>query len=169
MLAEIPNIYYICLMKARIEDKGKIGIYCIYNKVNNKVYIGKSTNIYRRIVSHISCLNKKKLKGDNQYFINSWYKYGINNFDYKVLQYFDKFNEKTLMDAEAYWMIFNKSTNSKFGYNLRFDSSTLCTISKSTRIKQSLRLKKRFSNKNERDKISIQMRKFWKDNPDIKK
>ncbi len=35
-------------MKSRIEDKGKIGIYCIYNKINNKVYIGKSINIYKR-------------------------------------------------------------------------------------------------------------------------
>ena len=36
---------------SRKEYLNKSGIYCIRNKVNNKRYIGQSTNIYKRIIS----------------------------------------------------------------------------------------------------------------------
>lgn len=36
-------------MKANIKDKGKWGIYCIKNTVNQKVYVGKAIDIHRRI------------------------------------------------------------------------------------------------------------------------
>lgn len=40
-------------MKVNKRDLNKHGIYCIRNIINNKVYIGKSINIYTRIASHI--------------------------------------------------------------------------------------------------------------------
>lgn len=40
-------------MKINKFDLNKSGIYCIRNIVNNKVYIGKSKNIYNRITQHI--------------------------------------------------------------------------------------------------------------------
>ena len=35
------------------------GIYGIYNVVDNKIYIGKSTHIHNRLSSHRSCFNRK--------------------------------------------------------------------------------------------------------------
>ncbi len=154
-------------MKARIEDKGKIGIYCIFNKINFKFYIGKSINIYKRIVSHISCLNQRKLKGDNQYFINAWHKYKDINFDYVVLEYLENTND--LVNRELFWMIEYKSIDSRFGYNLRMDSSTNSFTHIKTRTKRSINAINRFKDPKERDKVSKQMKDFWTNNPEIKK
>ena len=50
------------------EDQNKSGIYVI--KINNKVYVGKAVNIYRRIKAHITALNTKS-KDENRHLINS--------------------------------------------------------------------------------------------------
>lgn len=52
------------------EDKNKSGIYVIKNKINNKVYVGKAINIYRRIKAHITSLNTKD-KNENRHLINA--------------------------------------------------------------------------------------------------
>ncbi len=52
------------------EDQNKSGIYVIKNKINNKVYVGKAVNIYRRIKAHITALNTKS-KDENRHLINS--------------------------------------------------------------------------------------------------
>ena len=57
-------------MKIDKNDLGKCGIYCIQNIVNQKVYIGKSKNIYARIRAHISGL-RKKIKNENRHLINA--------------------------------------------------------------------------------------------------
>ena len=73
----------------RSRDINKSGIYMIKNLINNKVYIGKSINIYKRIVCHISGLNKSD-KNENRYLIRSWKKYGSVNFEYSVIEYTEK-------------------------------------------------------------------------------
>jgi group I intron endonuclease len=118
-------------MKQRIEDKNKSGIYCIYNKVNGKKYVGKSNNIYRRIWEHVNYLDRSD-KNENRYLINAWHKYGKENFDYKVLEYLDCDNE-LLAEKELYYMIQEKSTDRTYGYNLRMDSSTGCITHEETR------------------------------------
>ena len=57
-------------MKANINDKFKCGIYCIKNTVNNKIYVGKSINIYKRIKQHITQLNHKS-KDENYHLIQA--------------------------------------------------------------------------------------------------
>ncbi len=71
----------------RKEHLNKSRIYCIRNKVNNKVYIGKAKCIYRRIRQHINNLNKKNRKEENDHLINAWHKYGRLNFEYFVIEY----------------------------------------------------------------------------------
>lgn len=117
------------------QDKNKSGIYCIFNKYNGKVYIGKSKNIYNRIRSHIYCLNKRS-KDENRYLINSWFKYGSDNFEYFVLEYLE-LDENLLYKQELYWIEFTDSTNRKYGYNLRKDSSTKMIVHEDTRLLQS--------------------------------
>ena len=61
-----------------------IGIYMIRCKVNEKCYIGQSTNIKRRWYTHINELNRnvhicKKLQED-------WNAYGESNFEFKIIQ-----------------------------------------------------------------------------------
>lgn len=55
-------------MKVNKNDLNKCGIYCIRNTINQKVYVGKSKNIYQRIIQHTYGLNNK-LKDENRHLI----------------------------------------------------------------------------------------------------
>lgn len=152
----------------RKRDLKKAGIYLIKNLINNKVYIGKSINIYERIRQHINLLNKKSLD-ENRYLINTWFKYGRDNFQYIVLEYLDK-DESLLKERELYWINYYNSTNRNKGYNLRLDTSTNCIVSEDTKKLQSINRLQRYIDKPElRNKTSEYFKKFWKENPEIKK
>ena len=120
-------------MKVKREDLNKCGIYCIRNLVTNKVYIGKSKNIYNRIAAHINELRRRS-KNENRHLINAWFKYGENNFDYCVLEYLS-LDEDLLRDRELYWIQKYNSTERKCGYNLRMDSSTNMIVHQETKEK----------------------------------
>jgi group I intron endonuclease len=156
-------------MEYNLKDKFKKGIYAIRNKVNGKLYIGKSINIHDRIKQHATLLNTKS-KDENRYLINSWFKYGRENFEYFVLEYVeDSLNiEELLKEKELYWIIFHRTIDSKNGYNLRLDSSTNMIVHAETRLKLKESLKKRFTDEKERQKVATFFKKFWVDNPKIK-
>lgn len=149
-------------MKANKEHQ-KCGIYCIKNMINNKVYIGKSKNIYKRIHQHIYDL-KNNRKDENPYLLKSWYKYGCENFEYFVLEYLEE-DEKLVSERELYWMKKFKSLNRKNGYNLRQDSFSRMIVHEETSKKISERLKKEWSS-GIRDKHSEKLKSNWKNNPD---
>lgn len=155
-------------MRGRMEDDKSIGIYCIYNKINGKRYIGKSVNIRKRIIAHKSNLNLKKSKSSNSYLINAWNKYGIDNFDYVVLEKFNEVNEKVLKERELYWMDFYNTCENEFGYNLRRDSSTGMITHETTRKKMSETHSKRYESLEERRKTGERFKKFWAENPEAK-
>jgi group I intron endonuclease len=154
-------------MKLNIKDRNKSGIYCIRNLVNNKVYIGKSINLYYRIKAHITGLNTKNLN-ENCYLINSWHKYGSNNFEYFIIEYLEK-NEQLIAKRELYWIQSYDALNPNKGYNLRLDSSTGLIIKEETREKLRLSQIKRFANLEERIKLGLKSKEYWKNNPNIKK
>lgn len=60
------------------------GIYQIVNKVNGKVYIGRSKDIHKRWKSHISNLNKGK--HINKALQQDWNEYEEDNFDFEVIR-----------------------------------------------------------------------------------
>lgn len=153
-------------MKLNIQDKGKSGIYLIRNLINGKVYIGKAKDIYKRIKDHITSLNTKNLKRENEHFINSWHKYNKENFSYCVLQYQPIEN---LAKLEIFYIDKYESLNPKKGYNKRYDSSTGLIVSQETRNKASISQKKRFENIEERNKIGKKTKEFWANNSDILK
>jgi len=82
------------------------GIYIIINIVNNKVYIGQSTMIEKRWLTERSGNCGAKLK-------NAFQKYGIDNFQFSVLEECSKeeLNEKEI----AYIKLYNSIKN---GYNI---------------------------------------------------
>lgn len=57
------------------------GIYKITNKVNGKVYIGQSKNLENRKLEHFY-----NMKQRNQALYTAMRKYGIENFEFTVLQ-----------------------------------------------------------------------------------
>lgn len=140
------------------------GIYCIKNKINNKVYIGKSKNIYRRIHQHLYDLKNKRIKNENSHFLNSWYKYGKENFEYTILEEL-KLNDSICKNRELYWIKKYNSTNREFGYNLRMDSSTSMIVHKETSDKISVRLKKEWE-LGIRDSHGNKLSKNWLTTPE---
>jgi group I intron endonuclease len=59
------------------------GIYCIENILDNKKYIGFSSNINRRWIEHNYSLKNKK---DTRHLQNAWDIYGKENFIYYLLE-----------------------------------------------------------------------------------
>lgn len=139
------------------------GIYLIRNKVNNKIYIGKAKNIYERIRQHINLLNKKS-KDENIHLINSWHKYGRENFEYEVLEYcsIDLLEEKELLYIKQF-----NSLDRNIGYNMRLDTSTKCILPEETRKRMSESKKKLYADPNY-DNMK-HSHTYWKDNPEAKK
>ena len=66
-------------------------IYKITNKVNGKVYVGKSRNCYNRLNQHLYDIrNLERNHNENPHLLNAVNKYGIENFDYYLVEKFEK-------------------------------------------------------------------------------
>ena len=69
----------------RNDNRGKAGIYCIYNKINGKIYIGSA--ITNRI--NVRFRNHFFQQGSsNIHLKRAIHKYGINNFKFIIQEYF---------------------------------------------------------------------------------
>lgn len=86
------------------------GIYKITNKINGKIYIGQSKNIYARWKEHIS--DAKECKYPIQ---KALYKYGKDNFNFEIICIcsIDELNEK-----EMYYINLLNANQKEIGYNL---------------------------------------------------
>lgn len=91
-----------------------IGIYCIKNKVNNKVYIGSSNGIERRFKKHKTELNT--FKHSNTYLTRAFIKYGRESFDFIILEICTL---EKLIEKEIFYINKYNSLEREFGYNLR--------------------------------------------------
>lgn len=118
------------------------GIYKIVNKINSKVYIGKTNNFYRRYHQYKYAYKTKNLDKINSYLLNSMVKYGCDNFIFEMIECCEI---DELSESELYWMKIFDSTDREKGYNLRLDSSTGMIVHPETSLKISERLKKEWS------------------------
>lgn len=89
------------------------GIYKITNIVNNKVYIGQSIDVEKRIQQHKYGLNNNK--GHNAHFQNAWNKYGENNFKFEIIEKVE--DASKLNELEIEYISEYNSTNPDYGYN----------------------------------------------------
>jgi len=113
----------------------EIGIYMIQNKINDKIYIGRTKDFHKRIISHKSELNRKK----HPSFIlqRAWNKYGEDNF---VFILFEKCSIDNYKEREQYWIDilkpkYNVSPSSNGG---RYGRNTPETIEKSREAKRKI-------------------------------
>lgn len=65
------------------------GIYCIINKINNKMYIGQTGDLQKRKREHFSYLRGDY--HDNTHLQNSYNKYGKKAFIFKIILYCEPF------------------------------------------------------------------------------
>lgn len=91
-------------------------IYLLQNKINNKIYVGFTKNLKRRMYEHF--WHAKKLTHSNKkwYIHNSINKYGKDNFSITEWEIFD--NIEDALEAEQFWISFFRSWDRNFGYNL---------------------------------------------------
>lgn len=84
------------------------GIYKITNLINNRIYIGQSTNIQSRWEEH-------KFYSSNEHTAlqAAFKKYGVSNFSFEVIE---ECSKEQLDEREIYWIKFYDSYNN--GYNL---------------------------------------------------
>lgn len=88
-------------------------IYCITNLINNKRYVGKTTqSIEERFKEH--CRDSRKESKSKRPLYNAMRKYGIENFKIELLEEVE--NEKILSEKEIYWIKELESYGSH-GYN----------------------------------------------------
>lgn len=92
------------------------GIYKFTNKINNKIYIGQSTNLENRYQSHKRNYLNSKLTAYNSAFYQALRKYGFNNFDYEILEASDSFSIDDLNNLEIKYIKLYDSYNN--GYNM---------------------------------------------------
>lgn len=100
--------------------KNVCGIYLIRNKINNKIYIGQSINIYRRWTEHLRSGQPKKYSikssRDSKTPIHlAMQKYGVDNFEISILE---KCKKELLNEKEQYWIKILRSNNKDIGYNI---------------------------------------------------
>lgn len=106
-------------IKFKNEDSNKQGVYIITNIINNKVYIGSTTQSFRRrYTQHFYQLQTKN--HCNEYLQNSWMKYGNSSFIFDILELC---NKKDCLLREQYWLDFYQSWNPEKGYNLLKNSN----------------------------------------------
>lgn len=87
-------------------------VYCIENRVDNKKYIGQTTNFYNRKHDHLSSLRHNRHR--NTYLQHSWNKYGEENFSIYILQ---ECTKEELDSLEKNYISKFDTMNRDYGYN----------------------------------------------------
>lgn len=143
------------------EKRNSSGIYKIENRINGKIYVGKTVNFRKRYVSYKSSYYNRTDRQINSYLMRSIDKYKPENFTFSVLEFC---SVDDLAGKELFWMVELESTNLEKGYNLRMDSSTGMVTHDSTREKISDRLKKEYADgTRSAEEMGIFFSKMWED------
>lgn len=89
------------------------GIYEIRCILNDKKYIGSSSNISQRFWDHRTQL--KRNVHHNQHLQHAWNKYGAEMFSFNIIE---KCPRDILLEREYYWTVILGTLDSRKGYNL---------------------------------------------------
>lgn len=151
-------------MAIKNELSGKSGIYGIINQINFKVYVGRTSDLSRRFSQYKYDFKCRHIGHINDYLYNSMIKYGYENFTFTPLQFCSIDECKEL---ELFWMIKLKSTDRKFGYNLRLDTDGGMIVSKETSAKITSNLKAQWAS-GVREQHSQKLKDSWADDVERK-
>lgn len=114
---------------------GNVGVYAISNRLDGKVYVGRSTNIQSRWRSHRFLLTRGQHA--NPHLQAAWKKYGEGAFEFTVLE--EVLDESTLPDRESHHIAALDSCAAAKGYNLKHpDDCGIVRHSEATKARMSL-------------------------------
>lgn len=103
------------IMEFKISEKKKSGVYIISNYINKMVYIGSTSNLYKRYKYHKQDLKRNTHRNNNlQLFYNE---HGSDTLFFELLEYCDC---SILLEREQYYL-------DTYNSNLKFNVSTKST------------------------------------------
>ena len=96
-------------------------IYVYTNKINGHQYIGQTNNLERRKREHLSCSYNENSNSYNHLFHKKIREYGINNFDFDILEEIEGSIEE-VNEAEKKWIkkLHTHCNDNMGGYNMDF-------------------------------------------------
>lgn len=97
-------------------------IYKIINKINNKIYIGKTNDIEKRIKRHLRSVKNKV----NRYLYDAINHYGWENFDVEIIE---ECTDSEANEKEKFYIRKNQSNLHEFGYNMTSGGDGVYTLS----------------------------------------
>lgn len=100
--------------------EGVSGIYMFKNLATDKVYIGRSNDIYRRIGEHLRCSYNPNDKTYNDHFHRSLRKYSIEQWEITCVYTSD--DKKDLVEKEQKYIMQYDSVNN--GYNSTYETNS---------------------------------------------
>jgi group I intron endonuclease len=145
------------------------GIYSIYCKSNNKLYIGSSKNIHLRFRTHINKLNKKI--HPNKYLQNSWNLYEEKNFIFEPIK-INVNNDELLKIEQIYLDDINKFPDKYFNIakealapfkGLKHKAETIIKLKKEKLGNKNPMFNKKFSAEHKL-KLSKSHKRWYKEN-----
>jgi group I intron endonuclease len=89
-------------LKQLTVGKKEAGIYGLFCEANKTVYIGASIELRKRLSRHRSHL--KKNKHCNIVLQNTFNKYGIDTFQFLILELFDNITSQNIVEREYFWI-----------------------------------------------------------------
>lgn len=149
-------------MKPENLPKDGFWVYMIVNRINMKVYIGKTKRPYHRCHQYVYDFRERALGHLNDHLFNAMRSYGIDNFEMFMLEKCE--NELTLSERELAWIDAFNSTNRNKGYNFRRDSQTGMIVHPETSKKISANLKQQWKD-GVRNQHSEKLKANWDNNP----
>lgn len=93
-------------------------IYQYTNLINNKIYIGQTNNIDRRVRGHKSNSFNPKSINYNNIIHKAIRKYGYDNFKVEILEILSDDKYELVNEREQYWIKEKKSLITENGYNV---------------------------------------------------
>ena len=92
--------------------RNKCGVYQIRNKKNNKVYIGSSCILSRRLNNHFKRLRKNTHV--NKHLQNAWNKYGEHSFTFEIVEFC---TQEQQYKIEQYWIDYFRNKHLSYNAN----------------------------------------------------
>jgi len=106
------NRKYCDICKQDYSPKRVSGIYKITNLINNKVYIGQSVDLKKRLSEHKRLLLKNE--HGNEHLQSAYNLHGLHHFGFSIIE---ECEVEALTSRELYWINFYGSHKKEFGYN----------------------------------------------------
>ena len=139
------------------------GVYKFTCIANNKIYIGKSFNIRKRIYNHRMDIKKNKNHG---IFHRAIIKYGWDSFEFEILEVIENFDKSKdgphLLEREAHYIRLFESTDRNKGYNICEYSTDRTGCKHSDETKKKMSIASLGKKKSEEMKIKLRNRTYSK-------